>query len=105
VFGIDGLGEEVERALLHRFDGVLDAAVGGHHDDRQLGVQLLGGAQHAKAVALRQAEVRQHQRRLRAAQRGGGFFLVAGFDDEIVLRLERELEHRAQRVFVFDEKY
>ena len=34
--GIDRLGEEVERAFLHRRHRVLDAAERGHHDDRQL---------------------------------------------------------------------
>ena len=39
MIGIDRLGEEIERALLHRLDGVLDAAVRGHDDDRQFGVE------------------------------------------------------------------
>ena len=55
VIGIDGLGEEVERAFLHRRHGILNAAERGHHDDRQLGIQLLGRAKHAKSVALGQA--------------------------------------------------
>ena len=58
VIGIDGLGEEVHRAFLHRRDRVLDAAVGGHHDDRQLGIELLGRAQDAEAVADREASGR-----------------------------------------------
>ena len=29
---------------------------------------------------------------------------IAGLDDVVALRLERELQHRAQRVFVFDEE-
>ncbi len=85
VIGIDGLGEEVERAVLHGLDGVLDAAVGRHHDDRQFRIQILGGAQHAHAVAFGQAQIGEHERRLRIPQRGGGFFLIAGFDDAIVL--------------------
>ena len=55
VIGIDGLGEKVHRAFLHRRHRVLDAAVRGHHDDRQLGIELLGRAQHAEAVADRAA--------------------------------------------------
>ena len=30
--------------------------------------------------------------------------LVAGFDDRVPLALDRQLEHRAKRVFVFDEE-
>ena len=65
VIGIDRLGEEVERAFLHRGHRVLDAAVRGHHDDRQVGVDLLRRAQHAEAVAVRQPQIRQHDRGLR----------------------------------------
>ena len=36
MIGIDRLGEEVERAFLHRRDRVLDAAERGHDDHRQL---------------------------------------------------------------------
>ena len=37
-------------------------------------------------------------------QRGHRFGLVASLDHVVALRLERELEHRAQRVLVFDEE-
>ena len=104
VIGIDRLGEKVERALFHRLDGVLDAAVRGHHDHRQLRVELLHRAQHPHAVALGQAEIRQHERGLEILERGDRFRLVARLDDVMALRLERELEHRAQRVLVFDEE-
>ena len=53
VVGLDWLGEEVGGTLPHGGDGVLDAAVGGHHDDRHFRVQLLGRSQHAEPVAGR----------------------------------------------------
>ena len=68
VIGIDRLREKIERAFLHRRHRVLDAAVGGHDDDRDVGVDLLGGAQHAEAVAIGKTQVRQNQRRLRLLQ-------------------------------------
>ena len=55
VIRIHRLGEEVERALLHRRDRVLDAAERRHHDDRQLRIELL------RRLAARRS------RRLRAA--------------------------------------
>ena len=64
MIGIDRLGEEVERPFLHRRDGVLDAAVGGHDDDRHVGVDFLRRAQHAEAVAVGQPQIGQHDRRL-----------------------------------------
>ena len=64
MIGIDRLGEKVERALLHRRHGILDAAVRGHHDHRDVGVDLLRRAQHAEAVAFRKPQVGEHERRL-----------------------------------------
>ena len=60
MIGIDRLGEEVERAFLHRRDRVLDAAERGHHDDRQLRIDVLRRAQHAEAVAFGQPQIGQH---------------------------------------------
>ena len=60
VIGVDRLGQEVERAVLHGRDRVLDAAVRGHHDDRQVGVDLLRRAEDAEAVAVAEPQVRQH---------------------------------------------
>ncbi len=41
MIGVDGLGQEIKGALLHRRDGVLDAAVRRHHDDGHLGIASL----------------------------------------------------------------
>ena len=92
VIGIDGLGEEVERALLHRLDGVLDAAVRGHHDDRQLGIQLpwRRAARRCRrpwAGADRRARAPAATSRSAATASGS----IARLDDAIALRLEREL--------------
>ena len=99
--GIDGLGEKIERAFLHRRDGVLNAAVGGHHDDRQLRIQLLRGAKHAEAVALREPEI-GHDDSRPLLQRQNGFGLIARFDDGVPLAFDGQAQHRAEGVFVFD---
>ena len=104
MIGIDGLGEKVERAFLDGFDGVLNRAVCGHHDDRQLGIQLLGGPQDAEAVALGKPQVRQDDAGPRRSQGTDGFGLVARFDHAVAMGLQRKAEHRAQRVLVFDEQ-
>ena len=100
---IDGLGQEVHRAFLHRGHGILDAAVGGHDDDLQLGIELLGGAQHAKAVAGGQLQIGEHDGRARLPQLLNGFGLVARLEHGVALRFERMPQHRPQRVFVFDD--
>jgi len=55
--GVDRLSEEVERPLPHRGHCVLDAAVRRHHDDREVGVEFLGGAKDAEAVAFGKTQV------------------------------------------------
>ena len=104
VIGIDRLGEKVERAFLHRRDGVLDVAECGHHDDRQLGVQVLRGAQHAKTIAIGQPEIGEDHGRAHRLKRGHRLGLIARFDDGVPLRLERVTQHRPQRVFVLDQQ-
>ena len=80
MIGIHRLGEKVQRAFLDGFDGVLNRAVRRHHHDRQLGIQLLGGTQHAEAVAFGEAQVRQDDAGTGRAQGTDGLGLVARFD-------------------------
>ena len=103
MIGIDGLGEEIERALLHRRDRILDAAVGGHHDHRRVGVELLRRAQHAEAIAFGKAQVREHDGRA-LLEHAHGLGLIARFEHGMPLPLERVPEHRTQRVLVFDDQ-
>ena len=69
------------------------------------GSSVLGGLEHAEAVADRQAADRTARRPARCLlQALDRFGLVARFDDVMALRLERVPQHRAQRVLVFDEE-
>ncbi len=94
MIGVDGLREEVHRPFLHRGHRILDAAVGGHDDDRNVGIDLLRGAQHPEAVAVRQAQIRQHHCRLPLLQLFHGFGLVLRLEDGMPLTLQRQPEHR-----------
>ena len=104
MIGIDGLGEKVHRPFLHRRDRVLDAAVRRHDDDLQLGIELLGRAQHAQAVARRKLQIGQNDRRTRLPHVLDCFGFVARFENDVCLPFERMPEHRPERVLVFDEK-
>ena len=104
MIGIDRLGEKIERAFLHRDDGVLNAAERRHHDDRHLGIDFLRGAQHAETVAFGEPEVGQDDAGTRRSERLNRLRLIARFDDGVALRLERMAKHRAQRVLVLDEQ-
>ena len=92
------------RAFLHRRHRILDAAVGGHHDDRQLGIDLLGGPEHAEAVALGSRRSDRTTAGLFLLQRRHGLGLIARFDDGVPLRLERMPQHRPQGVLVLDDE-
>ena len=83
-FGAGGLDQKVVGAGAHGFDGGIDAALGGQHDHRQVGI---GGAQlgqHVQAAHVGHHQVEQHQGDLFAAraidqvQRG----LAAGRGDD-----------------------
>jgi hypothetical protein len=104
VIGVDRLGEKIERAGLHGCHGVLNAAERGHHDHRQVGIELLGGPQHAEPIALGEAQIRQDDPGPARSQYLYRLRLVAGFDDDVPLRLEREPQHRTQRILVLDEQ-
>ena len=58
---VHGLGDEVLGAALHRFDGRLDGAEGGHDEHRQRGVVGPRGVEDREAVGARQAPVGQDQ--------------------------------------------
>src|SRR5688572_1668638 len=104
VIRIDRLGEEVRGALTHGPDGILNAAVGGHHDHRQLGIELLGGTQDAEAIADGQLEVGEDDGGTRLPDLVHGLGLVARLEDDVSLRLEGVAQHLPQRILVFDEE-
>jgi hypothetical protein len=93
VIGIDGLRQEVHRPFFHGGDGVLDAAVCGHHDDGNVGVDFLGGAEHAEPVPFGEAKIGEDDRRLGLLQQADGFRLVARLEDGVVLPLQRMPQH------------
>ncbi len=57
LLGLEGLGQVVVGALPDGFDGGVDGAEGGHHDDRALGGQAARQRQEVEAIDLRHAQV------------------------------------------------
>ena len=57
----EGLEDVFEGPQLGGLDGRLGGAVGGHDDDRQLGLDLVDGAEGLQAAHPRQAHVHDHQ--------------------------------------------
>ena len=85
VFMVDGLGQVVECALTHRRHGFLDRAVTGHQQDRQGRIEFLDGPQDAQAIALRQAQVGQDQRRPMETEGLDRRRLVGRLDDTVAV--------------------
>ena len=104
MIGIDGLGQEVHRPFLHRGHRVLDAAIGGHHDDLQLGVELLGRAKDAEAVADGKLQVGEDDAPDEPAAAAARPRLVARLEHGVALRFERMAQHGAERILVFDDE-
>jgi hypothetical protein len=96
VIGIDRLGQEVGRPLPHRRHRVLDASIGRHDDDRELGIEFLRGTQNAKPVAGWKFQIREDDSGARLAELVNRFCLVACFKNDVPLRLEGVTQHGAQ---------
>ena len=58
---VERFEEIIVSAELHRFDGRLGRAVSGHHDDRQLGIDLADAAECFQAGDPAHANVHDHQ--------------------------------------------
>ena len=106
----DHLGERerfqdvVARAHLHRFDGGFDRAVGRHHDNRDGGVDALGGLEEFEAVHARKAKIRDDEIDFfRGQELEAGFGVGGGLRGEAFFT-EIELEEAAELGFVFDDE-
>ena len=104
VLGVDGLGQEVGRALLHRAHRVVDRRVGGHDDDGHVGVGLLGRLQDLEPAPRRQLQVGEHDEHARGLQPPARLVGVARLVDGEAARLERLAEHAAQGLLVLDDE-
>ncbi len=105
LFVVPGLLNEVGRARLHGVDGVLDRAIGGDHDDRQLGVAFADLLQNLDTVALGQREIQQHQVEGPLGEAGQAFHAVVGGVDGVAFKLQQRLQRLADRGFVVDDQH
>ena len=79
--GIEGLGQVVVGAFLHRLDGALDRALAREHDDGDVGVIHSEGGQEAETVHARHHEVAHHDRGRLLRHPLEGFGAIAGGSD------------------------
>ena len=101
---VERLREEVEQPDPERGDGVLQRAVGGHHDRDRAGIDRLDLPQDIEAGLIGQLQVEQRQvRHLRAVDFHGSV-PVAGLDDVVAPGGELLLDGPALERLVFDDE-
>ncbi len=82
---VEGFGDEVEGAAAHGFDGGIDGAVGGHHEDERGVGELGGGIDEIHAGVAAEAEVGEEEVDLFVFEDEEGLGVVGGeVDVEIV---------------------
>ena len=78
LFVVPGLLDEVFRAGADGLDDVVHGAVGGDHDDRQLGLALLDLRQQLEAALAGQGQVEQHEVEAFQLENAQALFAVDG---------------------------
>ena len=105
LLGLERLGDVVDRALAHRLDGVLDAAVAGDHDHVDVGPVLADVLGERDAVAAADAHVDQRQREVVLGQTLHGVGHAGDALDLVGVRGEQRFQLLAdQRVVVDDQQ-
>src|SRR5438552_1496036 len=101
---VEGLGDVVGRAQLHRLDGDLLRAEGGDHDDRRLRRVLAHPAQHVHAAHTLQAEVGDDEVVARLREPPQGLLAREHGIDLVPARAEQALDGDADRALVVDDQ-
>ncbi len=99
---VERLEEIVERPQLHRFDGSLRGAVGGHHDDRHLAVEFAKAAEGFEAVHAAHAHVHDDQVGLHPGEQLQALFAAASGGKFDLRRAENAAEGVLYVRFVVD---
>src|SRR5947199_180246 len=101
---VEGLGDVVGGAQLHRLDGDLLRAEGGDHDDRRLRRVLAHPAQHVHAAHALQAEVGDDEVVARLREPPEGLLAREHGVDLVPARAEQALDGDADRALVVDDQ-
>jgi hypothetical protein len=94
----DGLDDEILGAGAHRRHHIVDAAMGGLHDDGNAEAGFADFGKHAHAVEARHHQIEHHgidRRRVRGGQRGDGGVAAVDHDGLIAAFLHHVLDQAA----------
>ncbi len=101
---VPGLLDEVFSAGADGFDDVVDGAVGGDHDDGQLGLALLDLRQQLEAALAGQGEVEEHEVEVVLVKHAQSLFAVGGHVDRIAFQREQHFKRLADGGLVVDDQ-
>ena len=104
LFVVPGLLNEVFRAGADRVHDIVHGAVGGNHDDRQIGMALLDLREQFEAALAGQSQVQQQQVEAVLIENLQPLFAVGGQGDGIALQGEQHFERLADGGLVVDDQ-
>ncbi len=104
LFVVPGLLDEVLGAGADRLDHVVDGAVGGDHDDGQLGLAILDLGQQLKAALAGKGEVQQHKVEVFNLQNAQTLRAIRRHAHGVALEGEQHLQRLADAGFVIDDE-
>ncbi len=99
---VPGLLDEIFSAGANGLDDVVDGAVGGDHDDGQIGLALLELRQQLEAALAGQREVEQDEIEVRLVEHAQAFFAVGRGLHGVVLEREQHFKRFANAGLVVD---
>ena len=103
-FEVEGLGQVVVGAALHRLDRVRHGRLRGHDDDRRATSIGACARHHIEAARLGHPDVDEGDVDIAAGEGGERLLSTGRLHDLVALRAERLAEHPADRALVVDDE-
>ena len=102
---VDGLGDIVDGPCLHGLHGRLDRPVGGHHDDVDLGVELLHLLEDLETVHAGHLVVHEEQVEIGRTDFREGLFAGVCLGHRVAFLAQEVPEHLPLDLPVFNDQY
>ncbi len=104
LFVVPGLLDKVFRAGADGFNDVVHGAVGGDHDDRQLGLALFDLRQKFESALAGQGQVEEHKIEVFELENAQALLAVVGHSDGIALEREQHFKRLADAGLIVNDQ-